>query len=67
MNELMVASINFSKYGRTYYFDVNGLNLKKGITVIVETERGLQFGYVVEVNSISKNKLPASFEIHWYD
>lgn len=58
MNELMVASINFSKYGRTYYFDANGLNLKKGITVIVETERGLQFGYVVEVNSISKNKLP---------
>lgn len=31
---------------KIYYFDPNGYKLKKNITVIVETEQGLQFGKV---------------------
>ena len=41
MQELEVAGVTFTKYGRKYYFLTNGLNLKEGLTVIVETERGL--------------------------
>ena len=51
-----VAGVTFSKYGRKYYFLTNGLTLREGLTVIVETERGLQFGYVVELTKIEKNK-----------
>ena len=58
MDKLLVAGVTFSKYGRKYYFDTNGLSLKLGLTVIVETERGLQFGYVVELKEINKKTLP---------
>ena len=56
MEEIEVVGVNFTKYGRKYYFLTNGLKLKEGLTVIVETERGLQFGYVVEVTKIKSNK-----------
>ena len=42
-----VIGINFRPHGQIYYFDPNNLNLKKNITVIVETEHGLQFGTVI--------------------
>ena len=42
-----VVGVAFKKGGRKYYFDTNNLNLRKNLTVIVETERGLQFGYIV--------------------
>ena len=58
MDEITVASVTFTKYGRKYYFDVNNFDLKKGITVIVETERGLQFGYVNEVSNVLRKSLP---------
>ena len=57
MNNIKVAGVTFAKYGRKYYFDVNGLNLKEGLTVIVETERGLQFGYVVELKEMNSKSL----------
>lgn len=49
MNEekINVVGVSFKKYGKKYFFDCHNLNLKKNITVIVETERGLQFGTVV--------------------
>lgn len=31
-----------------YFFDTNGLNLKKNLTVIVDTDKGLQFGKVIQ-------------------
>lgn len=55
MKEVEVVGVNFKKYGRKYYFLTNDLKLREGITVIVETERGLQFGYVVEVTKIKVN------------
>lgn len=49
MNENIVniVGVTFKKYGKKYYFNARNLKLKKKITVIVETERGLQFGTVV--------------------
>ena len=45
-----VVGINFQSKGRIYYFLSNGLILKFGTSVIVETERGLQLGKVVAEN-----------------
>ena len=43
---------------KIYYFNPNGHKLKKNITVIVETEQGLQFGKVSEpIKEIEKSKL----------
>jgi len=43
-----VVEITFKDGGRAYYFDPNGYKLKKNVTVIVETDQGLQFGKVKE-------------------
>lgn len=45
--QVNVVGVIFKKYGKKYYFDCHNLNLKKNMTVIVETERGLQFGTVI--------------------
>ncbi len=45
---ISVVGISFVEKGKVYYFSPNGYNLKVGVTVIVETERGLQFGKVEE-------------------
>lgn len=42
-----VVGIRFKKAGKIYYFDPNGLDLKPGDQVIVETARGLEIGIVV--------------------
>ena len=49
MDKIKVAKVSFEENGREYYFSTNNLNLKKNLTVIVETERGLQFGYVKDI------------------
>ena len=45
---IKVAGIRFSPKGRMYYFNKNNFELKDGMEVIVETERGLQYGFVVK-------------------
>lgn len=45
-----IVGVSFKLGGKVYYFSSNGLNLKKNLTVIVETENGLQFGMVNELN-----------------
>lgn len=45
-----IVGVKINCQGKNYYFDSNGLNLKKDITVIVETEKGLQFGKVVSTS-----------------
>lgn len=42
-----VVGVNFKPHGQIYYFSPEKLNLKSNITVIVETEHGLQFGTVI--------------------
>lgn len=44
---MKVCGINFSAKGRIYYFDKNNLELNVEDNVIVETERGEQFGTVI--------------------
>ena len=44
---LQVVGITLKPHGQIYYFDPGNLKLKNKITVIVETEHGLQFGTVV--------------------
>ena len=46
----MVVGIKLNKNGKTYFFDSNGYNLNVGDNVIVETEKGLQYGDVVDIS-----------------
>ena len=41
---MKVIGVEFKNNNKTYYFNTNGFSLEKNINVIVETERGLQFG-----------------------
>lgn len=55
---VIVAGIRFSPKGRMYYFNKNNLSLEKEMGVIVETERGLQYGFVFkEEKEIDETKL----------
>ena len=40
------VGIEFKENGKVYFFDINNLELSLGDKVIVETERGIQFGTV---------------------
>ena len=51
-----VIGISFKKGGKVYYFSPNGKKIKKGISVIVTTERGMQFGTVEISNTEIEEK-----------
>ena len=44
---MAVVGVKFNDKGKKYFFESNDINLKENITVIVETDKGLQFGKVV--------------------
>lgn len=46
---MKIASVKVNDYGKTKYYDCNNLNLKKNLTVIVNTERGMEFGTVFDL------------------
>lgn len=48
------AIVNFKKNTKKYFFNVNGLDLKSGQDVIVETEKGLQYGQVISIKKFSE-------------
>ena len=52
----MIVGIRLNENGKTYYFNSNGFNLNNGDNVIVETEKGLQFGEVVCETVENNNK-----------
>lgn len=52
---MVVVGIKLNENGKTYYFNSNGFNLKDGDNVIVETEKGLQYG-TVTTTSIDESK-----------
>lgn len=55
---MKIVGISFKNKGKIYYFSPLNLKLNKNVTVIVNTERGLQFGKVVqEVTEIEENKI----------
>ena len=43
----MIAGVRLNKKGKVSYFDDNFLELKIGLDVIVETEKGMEYGTVV--------------------
>ena len=56
-----VVGVSLKKGGKIYYFSPNGLILKKGTSVIVKTERGLQLGMIETENTeIEEQKLKSS-------
>ncbi len=44
---VQIVSVRFRQAGRTYSFDPDGLEIKKGMHVIVETMHGLEYGEAV--------------------
>ena len=42
-----IIGVRFRQAGKVYYFDPAGLDIKQGQHVIVETARGVEYGYVV--------------------
>jgi len=57
-----IVGVEFKENSDIYYFSVDKLKPKKNITVIVETEKGLQFGKVVTDIS-TKNDLKFNKEL----
>lgn len=54
---MKLVGVKINDTGKPSFFDENGLNLKKKLTVIVDTEKGLQFGKVVSfIDNDSANK-----------
>lgn len=45
-----IISVCFKEGGKSYYFNPNGLTVKPGERVIIETSRGVEFGECVEGN-----------------
>ena len=53
-----VVSVTFKDKGKSYYFSPNNIKLNDGDNVIVETERGKQFGTVIgDIKEIKEEKL----------
>jgi len=51
-----IVGIRFKNTGKTYYFAPGEIQLKKGDCAVVETARGLEFGFV----SVGNSQVPAS-------
>lgn len=59
---MSICSVRFKDVGKSYYFKYEDMELKKGLTVVVDTEKGEQFAKVVEpsieeVKYVDKNKM----------
>ena len=53
-----VVAVKFINSNRVYYFATNKLKIKNGDKVIVETEKGMQFGTVMgDSSEMSEEKL----------
>ena len=44
---IKVIGVRFRKAGKVYYFDPLDFDIKQGSNVIVETARGVEYGFVV--------------------
>src|SRR5215211_2906945 len=55
---MQVVGVNFRRAGKIYYFDPDGLPLKRGDQVIAETQRGVDMGDVkTEVKEIDPDQV----------
>ncbi len=55
-NVTEVVSVKFNGRGKAYYFDANGLKVKPGQDVIVETSKGLEYARCVVGNHYVSNE-----------
>ena len=51
-----VTGVRFKEVGKVYYFDPNGIQMKKGDMAIVETARGVECGEVAMENREIEDK-----------
>ncbi|MDD2180838.1 MAG: stage 0 sporulation family protein [Bacilli bacterium] len=59
-----VVGVTLKEGGKVYYFSPNNLQLKRNLTVIVNTDRGLQFGYLdTDVIEIEESKISTPLNI----
>ena len=49
---VQIVGVRFKSVGKIYYFDPNGLTLKCGENVVVETSRGVEMGTIVIENRL---------------
>ncbi len=55
---IKVVGVRFKDTGKTYYFDPSGFELEKGISVIVETARGVECGMTVSgIKEVEENEI----------
>jgi len=60
---IKVVGVIFNDKGRMYYFSPNNFKLKLNEGVIVETEKGLQFGNIIQTEiHIPKNKIKGTLK-----
>ncbi len=50
-----IVGVRFKKEGKTYYFDPKGFKLKVDDRVVVDTSRGIEYGYISVANRSVKN------------
>ena len=46
---MKIVGVKFNNDTKVYYFNPNGLSLKVNLTVIVNTEKGIRFGKIVDI------------------
>lgn len=46
---MKIVGVKINDCGKVFYYDSNGYNLKKNLTVIVNNDKGLQFAKVVDI------------------
>lgn len=56
--EVEVCGVRFKRCGKIYYFDENGIKAEYFDPVVVEVEKGLEVGRVVEFKSLDEEDLP---------
>ena len=56
----MVVGVKLNDNGKVYYFDASDVNVNENATVIVETEKGLQYGTVARI--IPENEINNDIE-----
>lgn len=50
--EVEVIGVRFREGGKVYWFDPEGVEYQSGTCAIVDTARGVEFGYVVNANTV---------------
>ena len=57
---MKVVGVRLSDNGRVYFFDAEGVLVNEEAAVIVETEKGLQYGKIVRI--VNENELDKKFD-----